>query len=66
MTKLLDAIRFHLCITNFGALPAPLWFLIASPLLRFAIGGKSWFHWPCNVSRSPLKPDFWCVNLSHR
>lgn len=44
---MLDRIKFRICTANWSALPDWLWFLIASPLLRWAFGPPGrWFVWP--------------------
>lgn len=46
-------LRIRICTTKWSVLPDWLWFLVASPLLRWAFGrspgGKwwqGWFTWP--------------------
>jgi hypothetical protein len=63
---MLQRLQIRIACTNWGVLPAPLWFLIASPLLAFAGIGSRWFTWPKGCSKSPLRATFWCVNFSHR
>lgn len=61
MSKFLEWLQIRIAITNWSVLPAPVWVLIASPLLRWSIGGSTWFHWPCGCSKSPFAASFWCV-----
>ena len=59
-SRRVESFREWVAFAPWSRLPAPLWFLVASPLLSWALGGgKPWFHWPHGVSRSPLRRDFW-------
>lgn len=62
MTRFVDWLQFRICVTNWGLLPAPVWALIAAPLLHWAMGSQGRvFHWPHGASRSPLRMTFWWV-----
>lgn len=39
-------LQFFIATRNWSILLDWLWFLVASPLLYWAIGGKGWFAWP--------------------
>lgn len=59
-------LKEKICTTNWSVLPAPIWFLIASPLLSWAMGPDKdgrWFHWPHGCSYTPLHKSFWRVEL---
>lgn len=62
MTRFLEWLSIFIQTRNWGVLPAPLWFLVASPLLFWAGIGSRVFVWPLGSSRSPLRRSFWCVN----
>jgi hypothetical protein len=56
--------RVWVATARWGVLPAPVWFLVASPLLCWAFGGsRPWFVWPVGCSRSPLRASFWRVGF---
>ena len=57
---MLNRFQIWLATRNWSVLPAPVWFLIASPLLAYAIGG-SLFNWPAGCTKHPFHPSFWCV-----
>lgn len=60
---MLNALQIRIGVTNWSVLPAPVWFLIASPLLAWAFGSKGpWFVWPKGCSKSPFRASFWCVS----
>lgn len=62
MTRFLDWLSFRVAVAPWDRLPAFVWFLVASPLLRWALGGGGpLFAWPCGASRSPLRLSFWWV-----
>lgn len=54
-------LRLWICTRPWSRLPAPIWALVASPALRWAMGGGRWFCWPADCSRSPLRLSFWWV-----
>jgi hypothetical protein len=54
-----DFLRFRVSVFPWSVLPAPLWFLVASPLLSWAWGVRPWFVWPLGRSRSPFRLSFW-------
>jgi hypothetical protein len=66
MIRCPDRLAFWLMTRAWSVLPAPLWLLIASPLLRWAGLGSRWFGWPVGASRSPLRRSFWRVGASSR
>lgn len=43
---MLDRLRWWVMCRRWSDLPDWLWFLVASPLLRFALGTGPWFQWP--------------------
>ncbi len=54
------ALRKWVAYAPWSRLPAPLWFLVASPLLAWALEtGGPWFRWPYGVPRSPFRREFW-------
>jgi hypothetical protein len=60
----MDQLRTYIGTRHFSALPAPIWFLFASPLLAFAIGGRP-FKWPHGCSKSPFRKSFWHVGSGY-
>lgn len=47
MARFVDWLRFRVSVTNWSMLPDWLWFLMASPLLRWAFGPPGrWFQRP--------------------
>lgn len=62
---MIDRIKERIWVTNWGVLPAPIWAVVASPLLTWAgidnPNGR-YFNWPRGASKSPLRLSFWCVN----
>jgi hypothetical protein len=58
---MLDDFRSWILCRPWSVLPAPLWFLIASPALHWAGMGINWFTWPVGCSKSPLRLSFWHV-----
>lgn len=52
-----NRLQVWLATRRWGALPDPLFFLIASPLLRYAGLGGRWFQWPMplQMSKQPWK-----------
>lgn len=53
-------LKTRIATTDWGVLPAPLWVLIASPLLHYAIGGPlGLFHWPRGRTKNPFRLAFW-------
>lgn len=61
--SLTERLQVRIETTNWSILPAPVWFLIASPLLTWAFGSKGpWFVWPKGCSKSPFRASFWCVS----
>ena len=44
-------------------MPAPLWAVTSSPLLRWASSPRTgpWVMWPKTCSRNPLRLSFWWV-----
>lgn len=56
--------RVRVACARWGVLPAPLWFLVASPALRWAFGSGRWFVWPVGVPASPLRAGFWRVGCN--
>ncbi len=58
-------VRSYVACRPWGVLPAPLWWLVASPCLSWAFGdpfGPGWWRWPKGASRSPLRRSFWRVD----
>lgn len=57
-------LQVRIGVTNWSVLPAPVWFLIASPLLNWSLsGGKgAWFAWPRGCSKNPFRASFWRVS----
>lgn len=44
---MMEKLRLRIATTNFDWMPDWLWFLVASPLLRWSFGpGAPWFVWP--------------------
>lgn len=62
--SMLTALQVRIGVTNWSVLPAPVWVLIACPLLHWAFGcqGAGWFAWPKGCSKSPFRASFWCVS----
>lgn len=56
---MLDRLKFRISVARWSVLPAPLWFLVASPALRWAGIGSRWFTWPRGCSKSPFRRSFW-------
>lgn len=64
-SSLSDRLATRIVVSPWGLLPAPVWFLVASPLLRWSFGsGTPWFRWPIGASRSPLRRSFWRVEAA--
>ena len=61
---MLERIKYRIMVGNWSLLPAPVWALVASPLLHWAgianPNGRR-FNWPRGASKSPLHRSFWCV-----
>lgn len=61
----MDRLKLAICCTSFDWMPAPLWALVASPLLHWA-GLRSphgVFVWPLGRSKNPLRGSFWNGDL---
>lgn len=59
-TTWLDVIKVNILCTDFDWVPAPLWFLIVSPILAWAIEGDvKLFTWPFGRSKKPWRKSFW-------
>lgn len=57
-----ESFRVWVACAPWSRLPPPLWALVASPLLSWAIGrGTSGrvFSWPASGERRPWKAAFW-------
>jgi len=66
---MLDRVKDRIMVTNWCLLPAPVWAVVASPLLKWAgIGNPNgrWCNWPRGSSKSPLRLSFWYVGAGHR
>lgn len=57
---MIEKIRTWIATRNWSRLPAPIWLVIASPLLAFAIGGRP-FKWPKGCAKVPWRKSFWHV-----
>ncbi len=60
-----DRIKDRIMVTNWSALPAPVWAVVAAPLLTWSgIGNPNgrWFNWPRGCSKSPFARSFWSVH----
>lgn len=54
-----ESFRVWVACAPWSVLPPPLWFLVASPLLRWALGSPGWFRWPAGAETRPWRLAFW-------
>lgn len=57
--------RFRVSVAPWSRLPAPVWAVVASPLLSWALcapgSRRPWFRWPAGCSCAPWRLSFWWV-----
>lgn len=55
-----ESFRVWVACAPWSVLPPLLWFLVASPLLSWALGVEGrWFRWPRSGETRPWRRGFW-------
>lgn len=60
---MLNALKNRILSAPWSYLPAPVWCVVASPLLSWSMGYPVSLSYPARCSKNPLRLSFWCVKF---